>query len=153
MNRTEINKGKEAGNKIPLLDIDPISKKLCEKRLEVLEILNELTKIGLSKLDSMGEITSRRGERNWDGWDKVYVKDQTFKCQGFWSTTTAKPFDGQLQITITGRNGKSIADLSQYAAEAEVLYPPGTEFRVVERKDELDSNSVVTSSFIVVEEV
>ncbi len=101
----------------------------------------------------MGETTTRRGERDWDGWEEVYVKDQTFKCQGFWSTTTANPFAGKLQITITGRSGKNVAHLSQYADENEVLYPPDTEFRVVDRQDKRDSAGGLTESLIVVVEV
>ncbi|HEY6433538.1 MAG TPA: ADP-ribosyltransferase [Acetobacteraceae bacterium] len=153
MNRVEINKRKKPGTEIPIVDIDPVSGKTCEQRPDVLEVLNEVTKIGLSKLPPLGETTTRRGERDWDGWEEVYVKDQTFKCQGFWSTTTAKPFPGKLQITITGRGGKKVSHLSQYADEDEVLYQPDTEFRVVDRQDERDSAGGLTQSLIVVVEV
>jgi ADP-ribosyltransferase exoenzyme len=153
MNRAEMNKRKEPGKELPLLDRDPHSGRICEKRPAVLEVLNEITKIALGKLDDLGQITSSRGEIAWEGWTEVYVKDKTFNCQGFWSTSTAAPFALALQITVTGRSGKSVAHLSQFAKEAEVLYPPGTAFRVVFREDKLDSAGAPIGSTIVVEEV
>jgi hypothetical protein len=153
MNRVEINKRKQPGAEIPILDRDPVSRKLCEKRPEVLEVLNEITKIGMSKLPSLGATTTRRGERDWDGWDEVYTAGRTFNCQGFWSTSTTSPFDFKLQITVTGRGGKSVAHLSQFASEAEVLFLPDTEFRVLDRRDERDPDGSLAKSFIVVEEV
>ena len=153
MNRMEMNKRKTPGKEIPFLDRDPISGKACEKRPGVLEVLNEITKIAITKLPDLGKITSTRGERDWDGWEEVYVIGQTFKCQGFWSTSTASPFQAILQITITGRSGKSVAHLSQFAPEAEVLYPPDTEFKVLDLKNERDAGGVLTKCYIVVEEV
>jgi len=153
MNRAEMNKRKEPGKELPLLDNDPITGKPCEKRPQVLEVLNEITKIALGKLDSIGKITSSRGERAWDGWEAVYVVGQTFQCQGFWSTSTAAAFPAPLQLTVTGSSGKSVAHLSSFAQEAEVLYPPNTKFKVLDRQDERASDNSLIKSSIVVEEV
>ncbi|ORM70496.1 PAAR domain-containing protein [Pantoea rwandensis] len=53
----------------------------------------------------------------------------------FMSTSAKEPFSGNININIKGTSGKDINFLSQYPNEAEVLYPPGTKFKVVNRVD------------------
>lgn len=53
----------------------------------------------------------------------------------FMSTSATEPFAGNININIKGTSGKDINFLSQYPNEAEVLYPPGTKFKVVNRID------------------
>ncbi|MDO6410132.1 ADP-ribosyltransferase domain-containing protein [Pantoea phytobeneficialis] len=53
----------------------------------------------------------------------------------FMSTSSGEPFSGNILIKVDGVSGRDISFLSEYPHEAEVLYPPGTQFNVVNRVD------------------
>lgn len=53
----------------------------------------------------------------------------------FFSTSAEKAFSGPVQITTRGVSGRDISFLSDFP-EAEVLYPPGTQFEVLNRIDQ-----------------
>lgn len=53
----------------------------------------------------------------------------------FFSTSAEKAFSGPVQITTRGVSGRDISFLSGFP-EAEVLYPPGTQFEVLNRIDQ-----------------
>jgi hypothetical protein len=43
-------------------------------------------------------------------------------------------FDGLVQFTIESRSGRDVTDLSHFGAmEREILFPPGIEFRILDR--------------------
>ncbi|MDH2068765.1 PAAR domain-containing protein [Pantoea sp. GD03673] len=54
---------------------------------------------------------------------------------GFMSTSAKEPFMGSISINVKGVSGKDISFLSEFPNEAEVLYPPGTKFKVIDRVD------------------
>lgn len=49
---------------------------------------------------------------------------------GFVSTSTASGFGGNVRVVVNGRTGVDVAPISHYSNEAEVLFMPGTRFRV-----------------------
>ncbi|MEB5704253.1 PAAR domain-containing protein [Pantoea anthophila] len=54
----------------------------------------------------------------------------------FMSTSSGEPFGGNVLIKVDGTSGRDISFLSEYPNEAEVLYPPGTKFEVINRVDD-----------------
>ncbi|MFB6324862.1 ADP-ribosyltransferase domain-containing protein [Pantoea deleyi] len=54
---------------------------------------------------------------------------------GFMSTSAKEPFTGSVLINIKGVSGKDISFFSEFPKEAEVLYPPGIKFKVIDRVD------------------
>lgn len=107
--------------------------------------LNQLATSGLQKLAQDGlnftGITSR-GVVNYDYFINLLEND-TYTASAFTSTSrnagTAKnladingPYDNDSTVIHTyGTTGIDIASLSDHQHEAEILYPPGSEFRVV----------------------
>ena len=55
--------------------------------------------------------------------------------KAFMSTSSEQPFPGNINIIVKGTSGKDIAFISDYP-EAEVLYPPGTKFEVIDRVED-----------------
>ncbi|MNL54330.1 Photox toxin [compost metagenome] len=49
---------------------------------------------------------------------------------GFTSTSTASGFGGNVRVVVNGKSGVDVAGISHYASEAEILFMPGTRFRV-----------------------
>jgi hypothetical protein len=88
-----------------------------------------------------------RGERKFDGWNKQYTKNNVFSLKAFWSTGLDFNFAGEIQITINGKTGgsagKNVSALSQHPNENEILFPPGTKFRVISCKEEGNTTFVV----------
>ncbi len=102
-----------------------------------LDIMCSQTISALAKLDSyVGEST--RGEGEWVGADEQYVKNNIFTVKAFWSSSIGFAFDKKYQITISGKTGKDVAGVSNSPHEAEILFAPGTKFRVADRVDELE---------------
>lgn len=73
---------------------------------------------------------TKRGEMKWPGDDQQYTKDNVFTVNAFWSTAVGVSFLGDWDITIDGKTGKDVAVMSAAPDETEVLFPPGTKFRV-----------------------
>lgn len=63
--------------------------------------------------------------------DKIYIGGTT-KDGAFMSTSAATGFMGDVQMQVTGTSGRDISFLSAFP-EAEVLYPPGVQFEVLNR--------------------
>jgi hypothetical protein len=114
-----------------------------------IEIMIDQATKALAKLDNYAAGPTKRGEKDWPGADAQYKKDNEFTTKAFWSTGVGFGFPGIWQITINGRTGKEIKPLSNYPKEAEVLFPPGTKFKVLER-DETEKPDTI---YITVEEV
>ena len=55
--------------------------------------------------------------------------------RAFMSTSADQPFPGNINIIVKGTSGRDIAFVSDYP-EAEVLYPPGAKFEVMDRVDD-----------------
>ena len=138
--------------------------------------LNEWATSGLKKLAQDGlnftGITSR-GVVHYDFFIKL-LENQTYTASAFTSTSrnagTAKnladingPYDNDSTVIHTyGKTGIDIASLSDHQHEAEILYPPGSEFRVVfsgehitdkQPDDENDPIFKKKVTYLVVEEV
>jgi hypothetical protein len=94
-----------------------------------LEIMSEQAVKALAKLDAV-PVTSKRGEARWPDDEATYVEGQNFTVKAFWSTGVGFSFPGEWQITVTGKTGKNVAAMSKHPNEAEVLFPPGTTFKV-----------------------
>lgn len=64
--------------------------------------------------------------------EKMYKVGKTIEEKGFTSTSYEKDskFDGDVQYEIKSRTGKNIENFSNYPSEKEVLFRPGTQFKV-----------------------
>ncbi|WP_149535568.1 ADP-ribosyltransferase domain-containing protein [Siccirubricoccus phaeus] len=137
---------------IPLADKSPEGRPVVQDAAKLQQI-NAACEAALRKLPAIPGIT-RRGERSlFPGWDTQYAFPGEFTMPAFWSTSTAQPFDGPITVTVKGESGRNIADFSQYADEAEVLYPPGTCFKVTNREDTLDATGKIVKVAVWVEEI
>ncbi len=96
--------------------------------------LTDVVVDSLKKLPTFDNWPTNRGERPWPGSDAQYKKGNTFTLKAFWSTGVGFKFDGTIQIMVWGGDkstGKDVAAFSRFPNEKEVLFPPGTKFRVV----------------------
>ena len=101
-----------------------------------LDALIKVTTGALDKLKPYTDTATGRGETAWPGADKQYTQGTKFSIKAFWSTGVGSNFPGVYQITIKPKSkGKKVESFSQYVHEAEVLFPPGTEFYVAKRVD------------------
>ena len=55
---------------------------------------------------------------------------KTFIDRAFMSTSKTDPFAGKFQFEIHSKSGRDIGSLSEHPNEAEVIFRPGTEFRI-----------------------
>ena len=138
--------------------------------------MNEYATAGLKKLAQDGlnftGITSR-GVVNYDYFINL-LENETYTASAFTSTSknaaTAKnmadvngPYDNDSTVIHTyGKTGIDIASLSDHQHEAEILYPPGSEFRVVfsgehimDKQPDDENDPVIKKkvTYLVVEEV
>ena len=112
-----------------------------QEALEI-KIKNDEATKALARLDPVPLVT-RRGEKRWPPADALqYVEPNVFALKAFWSTGVGFSFPGEWQITINGKTGKDVATMSAFPKEAEVLFPPGTRFKVT-RVDAADPNSML----------
>ncbi|MEV6341912.1 ADP-ribosyltransferase [Actinoplanes sp. NPDC051851] len=90
----------------------------------------------LAKLPSTPGVTYR-GATYSDELLANYNVGQIVTERAFTSTSAdilvADNFSGNTLITITGRNGKEISGFSDFAHESEVLYDKGTQFKVIDK--------------------
>jgi hypothetical protein len=126
---------------------NPAEKKSVERKIGV------LTK-ALAKLPA-SPMVSRRGETWWPGADVQYVEDNEFQVQQFWSTGVGFSLPGAYQITITGKTGRDVSDMSDQVDEKEILFPPGARFRVTRCviTERMPDNIKVKKALIDVEEI
>ncbi len=112
------------GKEIP--DTDGSQKKRAEK-------ISELTVKALKKLPAYkGTPFTQRGETDWPGAAKQYKTGNVFEIKIYWSTGAAYQFPGIYNIRVHGKTGKDVSKMSDHPNEAEVLFPPGTKFKVRE---------------------
>ena len=66
-----------------------------------------------------------------------YTVGNTITEAGFMSTSYVKGANigGPVQLTIVSKSGKKIDFLSVYGTEKEVLFAPGTSFKILERTE------------------
>lgn len=106
-------------------------------------IIIEVLKQSIDKLTEWRTWPTTRGESTrFRGWDAQFKQGNTFRLKAFWSTGSGFVFEGPIQLTITGKAsksaGKNVAGLSQHPNENEILFPPGTQFKVTKREDGKD---------------
>jgi rubrerythrin len=117
------------------------------ERVKQCGITTDVLKGAMADLKSWTKWPVMRGERKFDGWNKQYTKNNVFSLKAFWSTGLDFNFAGEIQITINGKTGgsagKNVSALSQHPNENEILFPPGTKFRVISCKEEGNTTFVV----------
>ncbi|MGZ6337801.1 MAG: ADP-ribosyltransferase domain-containing protein [Bdellovibrionota bacterium] len=98
----------------------------------------ELTKSALSKLPDFKGHVQRVTRRN----TSRYEVGKTFVEDGFLSTTDggAAPYDGAVFFDILSKHGKNVSFLNPDNAEEEVLFPPGSRFKVISKEKDSDGN-------------
>ena len=111
---------------------------------KVLDIKCDQAKAALKKLPSYTAGITTRGETEWPGADKQYVLGNEFTIKQFWSSGVGFKFSGKYLISISGKTGKDVAGFSNYPNESEVLFSPGTKFKVIDREDKSEDQVLVT---------
>jgi hypothetical protein len=92
---------------------------------------NEMTIQALKKLPNYEGGMTMRGDCGEYDWQADFFVGNTFAVKGFWSTGIKMCFDRTLlQITVFGKTGKQVSAMSDKPRETEVLFVPGTKFRV-----------------------
>jgi hypothetical protein len=107
------------------------SNELTTKEVETFKKRVEVAKKALANLPSYEGGMTMRGERPWEGYKKTYVEGKTYTIPIFWSTGVKMCFTDPLQISVFGKTGKDVQAMSAKAEETEVLFPPGTTFKVI----------------------
>ncbi|MBW4090455.1 MAG: hypothetical protein HIU82_05010 [Proteobacteria bacterium] len=113
------------------------------------KIKNDQATAALTKLPNYPAGITKRGEQPWPGADAQYTQDKVFTVKAFWSTGVGFNFPGAYQISIKGKTGKNVMTMSNFPKESEVLFAPGTQFKVLSRDDTGAPNKIL----VVVEEV
>ncbi len=92
----------------------------------------------LKKLPSYEGGMTLRGEWLWkkDGHKAIYFLGNTFAIKPLWSTGVKMCFATPIQISVFGKGGKDVAAMSDKPNETEVLFPPGTKFKVTAYREE-----------------
>jgi hypothetical protein len=99
--------------------------------------------LALAKLDSyVGP--SVRGEARFPGIDEQYVVGKEFTVKAFWSSGIGAGFEKEFVVTIDGKTGKDVSGLSNSPNEKEILFAPGTKFKVISRVDKSQHDVKVT---------
>ena len=113
-----------------------------------LEAFAAHAKDGLSKLPPYKGL-SYRGINSLP--EEVLAKNQPGNIVSdgaFMSTSSNEPFQGNILIKVNGASGRDVAFLSEYPLEAEVLYPPDTQFKVIERIDDGGNITLTYKGFL-----
>jgi hypothetical protein len=105
-----------------------------KKEREKIEIKIDTALKAMAKLPASPVSPVQRGEKPWQGAEARYVAGNEFTIKAFWSTGNGFSFGGIWQITVShkGTTGKNVAAFSNLPGESEILFPPGTKFRVKE---------------------
>jgi hypothetical protein len=91
---------------------------------------------GLKKLPDTDARHVTRGVSDEDGEiRKKYVVGAEVTETAFTSTSRTTGFNGDLQYIILPKRGKDVAAVSNVPKEGEVLFAPGSQFRVLHRED------------------
>jgi hypothetical protein len=116
-------------------------------QIKVEEAIKALAKLPPYPVSPTGRGEGRWGEEEGDdlkGKDvDQYTQGHEFAVKTFWATGVGFSFPGFWQITVFGKSGKNIKPLSQHTDESEILFAPGTKFRVKSVKLSKDRGDVV----------
>lgn len=100
-----------------------------------LDALIEVTNSGLDKLPKYEGTTYRGadlGSAIIKRYEEAFTSGKPFTEIAYMSTTTdiTKKFDGNVLFMLQGKNGVPVKVLSQFPGEEEVLFKPGTQFKI-----------------------
>ena len=98
---------------------------------------------GLKKLRVYKGLTMR-GDEGWPGCDKIFQKGNIYEAKAFVSSAVGAGFPGKYQWTMISKTGRMVAGYSEHPQESEILFLPGTKFKVLDRKDVSDSRIELT---------
>lgn len=130
--------------------LNPALRSLDRAQLDELMPYIAAAESGLQKLPSLadqmgGPSTTIRGTGALPPQlDAALVPGGIFSDRAFYSTSQIEldNFSGDFKFVIEGLTGRPVAFLSEYGHEFEVLYPPGTMFRVTDRQT--DASGLIT---------
>lgn len=92
--------------------------------------------------------------RNQKEFDEIssLKKDEIFKARAYLSTSSNaqanETFNNRYRLVIKSAKGKDISKLSRTPKEQEVLFPPGSKFKVIEIKNKPQPSQIQTAPFI-----
>lgn len=98
----------------------------------------------LKKLPPSPKSVTNRVCGTYDGDDQDFALHNELTIKAFWSTdiSNSGEFKGKWQIMVHGDTGRNVQPLSSFShKENEVLYAPGTKFKVIKR-DDIDAKSI-----------
>lgn len=75
--------------------------------------------------------TVERGIGGFAGIADRYQAGKTVTEHAFTSTSEGRAYDGDWQFTIKSSHGKDVSGLSKFSMEKEILFPPGTQFQIL----------------------
>jgi hypothetical protein len=88
---------------------------------------------GLEKLPGYEGTVFRGEDMDAARFARDFKNASEYKTTQFFSTSHKKGFGGNTRFTVASKNGKNIAPISEFGStEFEVLYPKGTEFKILE---------------------
>jgi hypothetical protein len=70
--------------------------------------------------------------------EERYERGRIVTEYAFTSSAAGNGFDGRYQFTISGAHGKDVSGFSMFPKEKEVLFEPGTRFKVLDREPRPD---------------
>lgn len=140
--------------KTPLDPVDPATDPLLLMPTEdQIKLKNKHAIDAIRKLPVWTGGMTRRGDKGFPNDDVMFALNNTFTIKGFWSTDKVRPFPGKWQMFVHGTSGTNVAMISAYPNEDEVLFLPGTKFKVLSRTDTKDSGGTLIRADVVVQEV
>jgi hypothetical protein len=93
----------------------------------------DTAKIALNRLPPYSGTTFRGASLPQDALD-LHQVGNIIQYPAFLSTSRLNPFGGKQRISILSKTGRDISEFSNSKAESEVLFHPGSKFKVLERK-------------------
>jgi hypothetical protein len=112
--------------------------------VDEIKIKNKCATEALKKLPPYPKSVTIRISDQYEGDEKEFALNNEFTIKAFWSTNISNPrgFKGKWKILVRGETGRHVQPLAKYSdSENEVLYAPGTKFKVIER-DDTDPNDI-----------
>lgn len=109
--------------------------------------IHKLATDGMRKLPKFEGRVARAIDINRDQYvaKNGIAKGSTIRAESFYSTTKKRnpTFEGEVNIFIESKTGRDISKLSAIQSEEEVLFPAGTQFRVVDMMDNEDDTDIL----------
>lgn len=85
--------------------------------------------------DYVGRVLRGESLESGDRWLDGYQIGATVTRPGFTSASITHPFEGNVQHVIESVGGKNVSSVSSHPYENEVLFAPGTQFEVLDRRE------------------